>query len=77
MSASWIGKQVDFKMKQYDKEWNDEYRSQWGTVIDFDGEFYHVKMNSYGEDLTGPIWIFTRDEIKVRKSFCGISHINT
>ena len=68
MSASLIGKQVDFVTKKGDKAWNDEYRGHWGTVIDFDGEFYWVQMESYGPDPTSPALIFERNEIKVRRT---------
>ena len=36
---------------------------EWGTIVDFDGEYYHVAI--YGDTSTA--LVFTRDEIRISR----------
>lgn len=52
-----IGKQVEIKNRD---SW---CCGDWGTVKDFDGEYYHIAI--FNDDRT--ILVFARNEFKVRR----------
>lgn len=64
MSKKLIGKRAYIKSNVAE-----EYRSgsYWGTIIDFDGEYYHIQMLCNGVDETSPALIFERHEFVVKR----------
>lgn len=57
MKSNLIGRQVTIT----DRE--SFHYGDWGTIIDFDGEYYYVAM--FGDASDAPI--FSRNEFKVKK----------
>ena len=49
-----IGRRVNFQ--NWDGGW-----TEWGIVIDYDGEYYHIA--HYGDENT--VLVFSRDEFRV------------
>lgn len=64
MSKSLIGKKAFIKSSVAE-----EYKggSYWGTIISYDGEYYHIQMLCNGCDPTAPTLIFKRNEFIVRR----------